>query len=217
MRFTVEGRHNKGSITVEASIIVPIVILSISAIIYMGLLLYQRVLVQSAAEMAAEAGAAAWASGVSEIGTGKPTKDSFQEIKLYRRIFDGDKEARLECIESYATSIASRNELLRPTETAVEAVIKDYVVCRKLEVKIVKCYSLPLGNFLRIFGGSGVIEMSVKATSSIDEPVELVRTTDFILDLEKKLESNNPEIKNLGEKTRNAMNEIKEKLEKFMN
>lgn len=216
MRSSVEGRHNKGSITVEASIIVPIIILSISAVIYMGLLLYQRALVQSAAEIAAEAGAAAWASGVNEIGMGKPRPDSFEKNKLYRRLFDGDREARLECIKSYALSMASRNELLHPTESAIEAVIKDYAVCRKLEVKIVKYYSMPLGKFLRLFGGSGIIEMHVKATSSIDEPAELIRTTDFILDIEKKLENNNPEIKNLGEKTRNAMNEIKGKLERFM-
>jgi hypothetical protein len=216
MCFTVEDRRNKGSITVEASIIVPIIILSISAVVYMGLLLYQRVLIQSAAEMAAEAGAAAWASGVSEIGTGKLAEDSFNRIKLYRRLYDSDSETRLECIESYAMSMASRNELLRPTETTAEAVVKDYAVCRKLELRIVKYYSLPLGNILKIFGGSGFIEINVKATSSIDEPVELVRTTDFILDLEKKLENNNPGIKNLGEKTRNAMNEIKSKLEQFI-
>ena len=217
MDFTVEGRKNKGSITVEASIIVPIVILSIAAVIYMGLLLYQRTVIQSAAELAAEAGAAVWASGVSEIGTGKPGPDSFEKIKLYRRLLDSDKETRLAYIEEYAMNAASRNELLHPLESDAEAILKDYVVCRKLEVMVTKYYSMPLGNFLRIFGGSGMIEIRVKATASIDEPVELVRTTDFILDLEKKLENNNPDIKNLGEKTRNAMNEIKDKLERFLN
>lgn len=215
MCFTVEGRQNKGSITVEASIIVPIIILSISAVIYIGLLLYQRALVQSAAEMAAEAGAGAWASGVSEISTGKPRPDSFEKINLYRRLFDSDKETRLECIEHYALSISSRNELLKPVETAAEAILKDYAVCRKLEVKIVKRYRLPLGKFLRIFSGSETFEICVEATSSINEPVELVRTTDFILDMEKKLENKYPGIKNLGEKARSTMNEIKGKLEKF--
>lgn len=215
--FYSRKRANKGSITVEASIVVPIVILSISAVIYIGLLLYQRVLVQSAAEMAAEAGAAAWVSGVADIATGKPAKYSFDNIELYRRFFDSDSKDRLDYIESYAMSIASRNELLKPTESDAEAIIKDYFICRKLEVKMIRYYSLPLGNLLRMLGGSGVIEMSVKAASSIDEPVELVRTTDFILDLEKKLENANPDIKNLGEKTRNAMNEIKDKLDSFIN
>ncbi len=216
MRFAVEHRRNTGSITVEAAIIVPIVILSICAVIYLGLLLYQRTVVQSAAEMAAETGAAAWAKGACDIGTGKPTNESFGNIKLYRRFFDGDKETRLEAIEKYAISLAIRNELLHPQSISAEAVIKDYVVCRRLEVKLVKDYSLPLGRFLKIFGGSGSIKICVKAVSSINEPVELVRTTDFILDMEKKLETKNPELKDLGEKTRNAMNELKAKLEEFM-
>ncbi len=207
----------KGSITVEASIIVPIVILSISAVIYMGLLLYQRALIQSAAEIAAEAGASVWASGVNEIHTGKPEADGFGKAGLYRRIFDSGKESRLETVRKYAADAAVKNELLHPIESKVDVVLKDYAVCRKLEVRIDHHYSLPLGNFLKIFGGSGRIKMSVKAVSSIDEPVELIRNTDFILDLEKKLEESNPELKNMGEKTRSAMKEIKEKVEGFLN
>ncbi len=217
MRFSVEDRQNKGSITVEASIIVPIVILSITAVIFMGLLLYQRALIQSAADMAAEAGAAAWASGSCEIGIRKPHEDTFDKIQLYRRFFDGDNEERLECIENYALSIVSRTELLHPVNFAAEAVVKDYAVSRKLEVRIIKYYSLPIGNFLRIFGGSGTIAMHAEATASVDEPVEFIRTTDFILDIKKKLENNNPDIKDLGEKTRNTMNEVKGKIEKFIN
>jgi hypothetical protein len=217
MRFNVACRQNKGSITVEASLIVPFVIISILAVIYMGLLLYQRAQVQSAADMAAEAGAAVWASGVSEIDTGKPKPDSFEEIKLYRRIFDNDIEERLASIESFALSTASRNELLHPIVTDSTAVIKDYAVCRKLEITVVKYYHIPLGNLLKIFGGSGAVEIRVKALSSIDEPVEFIRTTDFILDLEKKLENNNPSVRNLGDKTRNEMSEIKGKLENFLN
>ena len=83
-------------------------------------------------------------------------------------------------------------------------------------MKISSCYNLPLGNFLKLFGGSGMYRINVKAVSVVDEPEELIRTTDFIIDLEKKLEEKFPEIKDLGEKSRNAMNDIKQRLEKFM-
>jgi hypothetical protein len=217
MNFSVERRGIRGSFTVEASIIVPIMILSIAAVIYMGLLLYQRTIVQSAAETAAGDGAAAWSSGVGAIGTGKVSGGSFDKVKLYRRIYDSEMEKRLELIRSHAEALAVRGELLKPAETVIQAEIKDYAVCRKLVVSITKSYILPLGNILKIFGGSGKIVISVKAASMLDEPVELIRTTDFILDLEKKLEEKNPEIKNLGEKTRNTMNDIKARLEKFLN
>jgi hypothetical protein len=216
MSYSVEHRMTKGSFTVEASIIVPIMILSIAAVIYMGLLLYQRTIIQSAAETAAGDGAAAWSSGVGRIGTGKLSNDSFDNIKLYRRIYNSDKEKQLEIIRNHAADLALRGELLNPVETDIQAEIKDYAVCRKLEVSITKSYILPLGSFLKIFGGSGKIVINVKAASMLDEPVELIRTTDFILDMEKKLEENYPEIKNLGEKTRSTMNEIKDRLEKFL-
>lgn len=212
MNHAVESGRNKGSITVEASIVVPVVILSILAVIYMGLLLYQRTLAQSAAEMAAEAGAAAWGSGINEISCGKPDKTYFENAKLYRRIFDADKEERLSIIENHALLMSARNELLRPEDTLAEAGIKDYAVSRKLEVSVTKRYSLPLGNVVRLFGGKGTVDIHVKAVASIDEPVELIRTTDFILDMERKLEREYPEIKNLGEKTREIINEIKAKL-----
>ena len=217
MNYSVELRKIKGSFTVEASIIIPVMILSIAAVIYMGMLLYQRTIIQSAAETAAGDGAAAWPSGVGDVGTGKMTGDGFDQVKLYRRIIDNDKEKRLELIKSHAEALSVRGELLKPVDTVVVADIKDYAVCRKLEVGITKSYVLPLGTFLKIFGGSGKIVISIKAASMLDEPVELIRTTDFILDLEKELEKKNPDVKNLGEKTRDTMNGIKTKLDEFTN
>jgi len=219
MLVTVEGRSQRGrrgSVTVEASIIVPIIILSVAAAIYTAMLLYQRALLQSAAEEAAEAGAMAWASGTFELESGKPMKNSFVDFALYRRLYDSEKEARLECIKDYALSAAARHELVRSVHSSAEAAVRDYVVYRELEVTVIKEYRLPLGRFLKVFCGSDKIQMKVKANAVIDEPVELIRTTDFIIDIEKKLENKYPELKELGEKTREALNEIKEKLDQFI-
>lgn len=229
MQIAVEGRKTgvcfakigrfvvriNGSITVEASIIVPIVILSIAAAIYAGLLLYQRELVHTAASMASEAGAACWASGTAELVTGKPAREGSEEFRLYRRLYDSNKESRLEAIEQYALSLAARNELVKPVESSAEATVKDYAVYRRLEVSISKKYNLPVGKFLKLFGGSDSIVISVKSVSTINEPVELIRTTDFIVDFERKLEDKFPGMKKLGEKTRKAMNDIKDKIGEF--
>jgi hypothetical protein len=217
MFFAVEDRQNKGYITVEASIIVPVVILSILAVIYLGLLLYQRSLLQSAAGIASEMGASAWASGISELSTGRPYGDSFEKIKLYRRIFDASEQEKLTAIKEYAKSNVERNGILKPLETSVDTVIKNYAISRRLEVTISSSYRIPAGGLVKLFGGSGSITLKVKAVSSIDEPAELIRTTDFIIDLEKELENNNPGIKNLGQKTRGAMTELKDRLEQFLN
>ncbi len=207
----------RGSTTVEAAVIVPTIILSILAVIYIGLLLYQKSAIQSAAEMAAEAGATAWVSGVCEIGTNKMTPEDFDKIKLYRRIFDSGKEARLNSIEAYAVYLSSQNELIKSKNIEAEAVIKNFVLFKRLEVTVKKQYSIPLGNFLSVFGASGEITIASKAVASIDEPAEFIRTADYIIDIGKNIENNNPELKNLADETRNALNKMKNKLDTFLN
>lgn len=228
MKDTVEERSRKGccmavhsgtqrgSITVEASIIVPLVILCISAVIYMGLLLYQRSLVQSAAEMAAEAGAAVWASGSEAIETSRPADPEFEDFKLYRRILDSDRDSRLNKIEQYALALSSQNEIVPAARTTAEATVIDYAVYRKLEVRIDKHYMMPLGKLVMIFGGKDTFTISVKAVSTINDPAEFIRTADLVIDIEKKLENKFPELKEIGDKTRETMNEIKDKLGNFM-
>jgi len=211
------GKCERGSITVESSIIIPFVILCIASVIYMGMILHQRALIQSAAEMAAQAGASAWAKGFGHVGTGKPDKESMDEIQLYRRIYDLKKEERLKEIEDYALELASKNQLIKPEDLTTKAVIRDYALLRRLEVEITKYIRLPLGEYMRLFGGSGRIEMTVKATASIDEPAELIRNTDFILDIEKELEVKYPELKNMGDKAREFLSRISGKLEEFIN
>ena len=115
----------KGSITVEASIIIPLVILSISAALYIGMLLYQKALLQSAAEEAAGAGAAVWASGTAALESYRPDRGS-DGFRLYRRIYDSGREARLREIEEYAVSLASRNELIKSESITAEATVRDH-------------------------------------------------------------------------------------------
>lgn len=202
----------KGSITAEASIIIPLVILSIAAVIYIGLLLYQKSLVQSAAEMAAEAGAAAWASGTEAIETSRPEQD----IKLYRRIFDSDRDERLEKIREYALDLCSRNEIVPSSGTSAEVSVIDYAVYRKLEVTINKEYKIPFGKVITIFGGKETVTISVRAVSTINDPAELIRTADLVIDIEKRLEKRFPELRKIGDKTREALNDIKDRLGNFM-
>ncbi|NLH96090.1 MAG: pilus assembly protein [Clostridiaceae bacterium] len=203
-----------GSITVEASIVIPLVIMAISAAIYIGMLLYQKALLQSAAVSAAEAGAAIWASGANDPETCRPGHGA-DGPGLYRRLYDSGAEARLRKIEEYALSLAARNELVAAVQSEAEVVIKDSIICRRLEVRISKYYNIPLGRFIKIFGGSDKVRITAKAVSTVYEPVELIRTTDFIIDLEKKLEASFPGLKAVGDKAREAMKGLKERLERF--
>ena len=216
MKGTVERKISRGSITVEASIIVPLVILSISAEIYMGLLLYQRSLKQSAAEAAVQAGAQAWVTGTDIIETSGPINADSKNFKLYRRLYDSEKDKRIEKIQDYALSLSSKTELIPPVKSTAEAVLTDYAVYRKLEVRIYKHYRMPLGKLMKLFGGDDTVTISAKATSTINDPDEFIRTADLVIDIEKKLENKFPELKRIGDKTRETLNDMKDKLKKFV-
>ena len=58
--------------------------------------------------------------------------------------------------------------------------------------------------------------ISARAVSTVSEPAELIRTTDFIIDLEKKLEARFPGLKKVGDQTRETMNDLKARLEQFV-
>lgn len=204
----------RGSITVEASIIIPLVVLSIAAAFYIGMLLYQKALLQSAAEEAAEAGAAVLVSGTAELGSYRSDRES-DGFRLYRRLYDSDREAGLRKIEEYAVSLASRNELIKHADITAEATVRDHIVYRKLEVSLCKYCSIPMGKFMRIFGGSERVRISAKAAATVSEPAELIRNVDFIIDLEKKLEEKFPGLKKAGDKIRETMNDLKKRLERF--
>ncbi|HEX2946519.1 MAG TPA: hypothetical protein VHT96_11255 [Clostridia bacterium] len=158
----------------------------------------------------------AWASGAKLPGSGKPAGDDFTKPGLYRRLFDKDSEARLGEIEAYARELAGSSEPIKPVNISVTAEIKDYVIYKKLVVKIDKSYKNPLGGLFGLMGKSKTVDISASAVSTVDEPAELIRTTDFIIDIEKKLENKYPGLKNLADKTRNTMSELKQKLAGFL-
>lgn len=213
MRIFDKGK--RGYITVEASIIVPFVILSIAAMLYMGLVLYQRAQIQSVSDMAAEAGAAVWGRPLADTGTGRTAGPGSGSGGLYWRLADADRVEKLERIVLYAERSLEKGRLLKPVNSKAEAHIKDYAVYKKLVLTVDEEYELPFGRLLKIFGASGSFDIKVVSEAAIDDPVEFRRNIDFAVDLEKELEDRFPELKDLREKSRDALAGVKGKINEF--
>ena len=216
MLFRKKKGNNSGSITVEASIVIPIVILSITAFIFMGFLLYQRSLMQSAADRAAESGAASWKNPMADTSTGKTAKVELESAGLYWRILDTGRNDKLDKIKLYTETLLKKNNIICPENSLVKVDIIDYKVYRKLEVILENSYRMPIGGFLRIFGASDHFIIRVKSCAVIDDPTELIRNTDLLIDIEKELEDKYPGVKNLAEKTRSVISDMKGKIGKFL-
>lgn len=210
------GSRSRGSATVEASIIVPFIVLSIAASIYIGIVLYQQAQLRSAADMAAEAGAAVWADAKADTGTARRQMSDIGSGGLYWRLADTERDEKLGKITRFAERALEKGRLLKAESSKVSVDIKDYIVYKKLEVAVENTYKLPLGSFLRIFGASGRFSINVKSEAVIDDPVELIRNVDFAVDMEKELENRFPELKNLREKTRDTLSGVKGKIGEFL-
>lgn len=209
------NKSQKGSATVEAAILAPIVIMSIIAVIYIGILLCERCSIQAAADTASEAGSAGWRHFNSDAETGKMHIDEIKTDGLYWRIIDSRKKLKSEKAAESAYNYRYGQLVAKPENKLVSAEMIDYVIYKKLSVKLEQEYSVPVPGFFYVFGMTDKLTINTASASVVNDSAELIRNTDFIIDLEKELEKRNPAIKDIGDKTRSAIQKIKEKVNSF--
>lgn len=211
----------KGSMVVEASIVVPIIIICIFIVIYITVLLYQKTYIQSIADKTAERGALLWSNAAKNMDIGMITKANLNKAGLYRSlgVFDYYKERKINLIKSYAEKRIGNFNVLQRIEpkdaSRITIKLKDYIIYKKLEVTIKETYKIPIGKLLGLFGSSGNYIIEAKSETIINEPSELIRNSDFLIDIERELENENPGLKDLGEKSRGIVDNIKNKINSF--
>ncbi len=187
-----------------------------TAIIYIGLILYQKCFFQAVADQAAERAAKTWNSSFKDPGTGKIREENLRKDGLYRRILDIDKNMKCSRVVKLAEARLGKGNIVHGTGSKVEIDIEDYVIYRKITVHIKSMYELPLGSVLEVFGQSRFFSIEARSHTVVAEPAEFIRNTDFVLDIEGELESKFPALKNLGGKTRDVLKDIKDKIDEIL-
>lgn len=208
-------KDERGSFTVEASLIFPIIFLCIIAVIYICILLYQMVLIQTAADVSAERGAATWSNPEKKISSGMIEKSGINAGGLYWRLFDIHKEKKKSRLGNYLESHIGRYDILKGSYKVSEPDIIDYVVYKKLSLDIEGEYDIPAGTLLKAFGFRDCILLKVHSEAVINEPVEFIRNTDFIMDVEKEAEQKSEGAKKLGDSVRGIMKKMVDALAGF--
>ncbi len=204
-----------GSFTVEAAIVVPIVIISIMATAYLGMILYQRSLMQSVADCGASAGAASWKSLSIDMATGRVDNSEGDDNSLYWRLSDSDKQVKLDRIARYTDSVLKNREILKPLSGRVSAQILESALSTRLEVTVERVYGIPAGRIMGIFGLEDALCIKVTSCSGIDDPSEIIRNIGFIGDIQSELEAEYPELGEVTEKIRGIFSSVKERMEDF--
>jgi len=216
MKIAGKSAREGGSITVEAAIVVPVVILSIAALIYIAILMYQQAYIQSLASRSAEMGAASWNNTLKDFETGKIDKENLDKAGLYWRMLDTGKQSKMSKVLDYINS-KIEDSIVYPGSRKVDVKLNDYIVYKKLIVTIECTCKIPFGEFLKLFGIKKDYTIRAQSEVAISDPAEFIRNTDFILDTGREIELKYPQIKNIGDKSREVIENVKEKIQEFIN
>ncbi|WP_024833967.1 TadE/TadG family type IV pilus assembly protein [Ruminiclostridium josui] len=168
-------KNTKGSITVETSLIFSVVFLMLAAFVYIFVIMYKYVEVQSVADEAAVKGARYYVNQTEE------NYCSYKLNELYWRIYDSNKNKKVSDISAYVTKILDKS--IFPTENKVSVNIYNKILMKKLKIEVHEKYPLPVGNMFDIFGLSPVLNIKAMSNSPLDENAEFIRNMDIVKDI----------------------------------
>ena len=204
-------KNQSGRFTLEAAIIMPVLIFIVSAFAYVGLYLYQRVTIQACAKQAADRASSSWFGNPIEFEAGSAGSKTQGGLKLYRRIFDSDKAEKKEEAALLAGRLLKKRSILKPTYESIRVFVEDGFLTKKIIVQIECNYPLPL-RIAGLFGGGKGVAFKSEAVSIVKEPAELIRNTDFLIEFEKDLEKEFPGIREFRQKLTESINKVVESI-----
>lgn len=194
-RFKFHSRE--GSFTVELALVFPVVMLGIVATIYILLILYQYVYIQAIANKTASRGAAEYGN---LLLTGELEKNylllekgrdeiSGRESLYWQLPMLDNTDFKEEVLEGYLRGSLKTKQLLRPLEESVEIRLVDYIVYKKLEVKIVSEYQLPVVYVNKLLEIGNSFAITAEAEAPLMDPAGLIRNTDYIYEMMDNFEA----------------------------
>jgi len=214
-------KRNNGSTTIEAALIFPLIFLSIIALIYVSIFLYEQAYIKSLADRAAERGAAIWKNPKSDMTISLVKLEHFKENDPYWRVSDSQEKLKEEKVEQYLRNSLKEYSILQSrdkkapmntTDIEFSAKLKNYIVYKKLVVTVEKKFKLPIEDALTVFGIDNTVVIQANSEALINEPAEFIRNTDFAIDMGKRI---NAATGNGLEKIIDKVNSFRNKIEEF--
>lgn len=166
-------KENAGYMTVEASMVVTVMILTIMVILYSFMLLYQNVIIQHAATTAAQEGARMISSEVE----GRSVYD------FYTRPTTDD----LVAIENIAKDVLKKSMIkANVCKINVEKVDLGFLWSNGISVTIVEEVNIPILGIFKKYNLIDVGKFESTAIAEIASPQETIRNVDLGMDVVKK-------------------------------
>ncbi len=183
-----------GYLTIELTIIFPVIFFSLLLILFMGMVLYQEVNLQSLAVRASERGSVVYSSRVSDMTTGIKTLSDFKIRDPYRNVpfmGGGTKRAYTALVDRYVAERMGKRDILSGDEQngGSYTSIEDYLIVKRIKVNIRSTYHTPIDVMARMFGQTGAFDVDTTAVSAVVDAPDLVRNVDIITDIVSQTEA----------------------------
>lgn len=185
---TIIPKKEDGYLTIELTMIFPVIFFSLILILYMGIVLYQEVNAQSLAVEASERGSVVYSFRVADMTTGIKTLEDFKYRDPYRNVpfmGGGDKKTYTALVNQYVAERLDSKSVLEGTSQngGNYTQVEDYLIAKRVKVNIRSAYTTPADSIAEMFGHRGPFEVDTCAVSAVTDPADFVRNVDIVTDV----------------------------------
>ncbi len=177
-----------GYLTIEATIVFSALFFSLIFILFMGMVLYQNVNLQSVAVQASERGSVVYSSRVKNMSTGVKTLDDFLIRDPYRNVpfmDSGSKADYAAIINTYINGQMGERDIIsgqvKNSGNYVE--VEDYLIEKRIKVNVQADYKMPVDGIAEMFGKKGPFAIDTTAVSAVIDSPDFVRNVDLATDV----------------------------------
>lgn len=204
-------QKNGGYLTIELSMVFSVLFFSLLLILFIGMVLYQEVRLQSLAVQASERGSVVYSSRVSDMTTNIKTLDDFKIRDPYRNVpfMGGEKKGEYTSLVNryVADRIGSQNIIYGENPNSGNYTeIEDYLIAKRVKVNIQTSYRMPGGSIPEMFGHEGPFDVNTTAVSAVVDSPDFVRNIDIVTDVAKQTKA--------FQTVQDGYNKIKEAIQK---
>jgi hypothetical protein len=207
-------KSQKGSFTIEATLVVSLTMFVILALIFISMLIFQQIYIQNLCDKVAKSAGETWHifpepkdemskeeynEYLSNVFKGVADKDNILKSGLYWNIIDFKKEAKITRLKEYIAYEADKINIFKyksedknkDFDTSIKVEVKsNFVLSKTLYVSIHKKYPNPFKKVINFFGLDGYIHIRAKSKALIIDNDEIIRNTDFVVDTLYEIDRN---------------------------
>lgn len=193
----------QGSLTVEASLIFPIVFFAIVSLLYISIYLHDTTALKAITNEATERFQLAYANKVDiETGHVLTPRERLSKGLYWRWTKQRGYEAG---VKAFIMKEAEARLFLKDGQLDIETGIENYIIKQNLIIEVKKNFRTPLDPVNKLLGiGNGGKDMVIYTQTSMKDPAEVIRNMDYLDDLSDYLGP----VKTAKEKYREKINDI---------